>query len=250
MSLKFLLATIAIAAMSSVLGWHDAAWALDVCSLAIFLGVGCGLAPALFLTRLQSTCGAPSIDRGARDAIVLLTAGTTRVPLIEHLEPGMFAYGRILKAGELYRACKQDGGECKIIVSGGDTRGYGMAEAQIYGRCLHRLGVDVGDVTLEERSMNAWQNAQFAADVLRRRRADRVLLVSSGFHLQRSCLYFRHFGVDAIPVRADYLAARMSPWPVAYNFAVADVAIHEYIGMARYYVYNMLGWNIAAVPRG
>lgn len=250
MSLKFLLATITIAAMSSVLGWHDAALALALCSLVIFLGIGCGVAPALLLTRLQSTCATPPIGRGMRDAIVLLTAGAERVPIIGDIEPGIFAYGRIAKTVELYRACKQEGGDCNIIVSGGDTRGYGMAEAQVYGRCLHRLGVSIGDVTLEERSMNAWQNAQFAADLLCRRQANRVLLVSSGFHLQRGCLYFAHFGVKAIPVRADCLTAMMSPWPIGYNFAVADVAIHEYIGMARYHVYNLLGLNIAATPRG
>jgi hypothetical protein len=33
--------------------------------------------------------------------------------------------------------------------------------------------------------------------------------------------------------------------PLAYNFAVADIALHEYLGIMRYHVYNALGWNSA-----
>jgi uncharacterized SAM-binding protein YcdF (DUF218 family) len=91
--------------------------------------------------------------------------------------------------------------------------------------------------------MNTWQNAQFTRPLLQRYNADRVLLVSSGIHLRRSMLYFSHFGINAIPVRGDYLRAIFSPLPRSYNFAVADFALNEYIGILRYYAYNMLGWN-------
>jgi hypothetical protein len=60
-------------------------------------------------------------------------------------------------------------------------------------------------------------------------------------------MYFAHFGIDTTPVCADYLSASMSLLPAAYNFTVADFAIHEYIGVARYHVYNALGWNAPAV---
>ena len=35
----------------------------------------------------------------------------------------------------------------------------------------------------------------------------------------------------------------LSILPIGYNFAVADLAAHDYIGMLRYYIYNFLGWN-------
>lgn len=95
--------------------------------------------------------------------------------------------------------------------------------------------------------MNTWQNAQFARPILRQYGADRVLLVSSGIHLRRSLLYFAHFGIDPVPMRADYLRARLLPLPLAYNFTLTDFALHEYVGIARYYVYNALGWN--STPR-
>jgi uncharacterized SAM-binding protein YcdF (DUF218 family) len=73
-----------------------------------------------------------------------------------------------------------------------------------------------------------------------------VVLVTSGLHLRRSILYFSHFGVHALPARADYVRAAMSPLPVTYNFLLMDLALHEYAGLVRYRVYEMLGWNIKA----
>jgi hypothetical protein len=35
----------------------------------------------------------------------------------------------------------------------------------------------------------------------------------------------------------------MSILPTGYNFAIADLVVHEYIGILRYYIYNLLGWN-------
>lgn len=58
--------------------------------------------------------------------------------------------------------------------------------------------------------------------LLKWRRCSRVLLVSSGFHLRRGMLYFAHFGIHAVPVRADYVDGVRSWLPLSYNFAMAD----------------------------
>ncbi len=76
------------------------------------------------------------------------------------------------------------------------------------------------------------------------------MLVSSGIHLRRGLIYFAHFGVGATPVRADYLRAVWSWLPLSYNFVLADLALHEYTGIARYHVYNAMGWNAARTPPG
>jgi hypothetical protein len=44
--------------------------------------------------------------------------------------------------------------------------------------------------------------------------------------------------------------ALASPIPLAYNFALADLAVHEYTGILRYYVYQQLGWNVTAHAAG
>jgi len=251
MTLDALLILILSAIVLAMLKWRRCSRALLVMAVALLLAVGCGLLPTWLLTRLQSDVAADApIAWGQRNAIVLLGAGTVRVANGGPVEASLFAYGRISKTAALYRACRQSGNACKVEVSGGDARGLGQSEAAIYAGDLQRLGVDAADLLLEPRSMNTWQNAHFSGPLLKSWGADRVLLVSSGFHLRRGMLYFTHFGIQATPVRADYVDGVLSWWPQSYNFTMADLALHEYVGIARYRFYNAMGWNVQATKPG
>ena len=251
MSLNVLMILIALAWL---LGWRKrrhSSGVLAVLALVFFLAVGCGPLPVLLLGRLQSdVTHARPLDWGQRNVIVLLGAGTVRVDGAGPVEASLFAYGRINKAVALYRACKATGNVCKLEISGGDARGLGQSEADIYGQDIRQLGVPADDLLLESHSMNTWQNAQFSGALLEAEAADRVFLVSSGFHLRRGLLYFRHFGIRPTPVRADYVDGELSWLPLSYNFTMADLALHEYTGIARYHWYNAMGWNVTATRPG
>jgi len=106
-----------------------------------------------------------------------------------------------------------------------------------------QLGAADTDILLERRSMNTFQNAEFTEAILRQQRFDKLFLVTSGLHLPRALLYFSYFGIYPTPCAADYIVPQMSIFPIGYNFTIADLAAHEYIGMLRYYIYNFLGWN-------
>lgn len=218
-------------------------------ALIVFLAVACGPVPIWLMGRLQTPYpGDAAVAWGQRNAIVLLGAGTVKVPDDGAIEASLLAYGRIDKAAALYHACRQQVGRaCRIEVSGGDARGTGRSEAAVYGDALRALGVDAADLMLEGRSMNTWQNAQFSAALLKPFAPDRVLLVSSGYHLRRGMLYFAHFGIEAVPERADYANGQMSWWPLSYNIAMADLAVHEYTGVWQYHWYNLMGWNAKPV---
>lgn len=79
---------------------------------------------------------------------------------------------------------------------------------------------------------------------------EQMFLVTSGIHLRRGVLYFGHFGLRGQPVRADYVSALPSLIPQSYNFLVMDLAVHEYIGYLRYFVYEWMGWNVTAQRPG
>jgi uncharacterized SAM-binding protein YcdF (DUF218 family) len=251
MILNTLLILILLAIVLALLKWRRCSRALLALTAILLLAAGCGPLPTWLLTRLQSDYVAQApVAWGQRNAIVLLGASTVQVASSGQVEASLFAYGRISEAAALYRACRQSGNACKVEVSGGDARGFGESEAAAYAGNLQRLGVDAADLLLESRSMNTWQNAQFSGPLLKSWGADRVLLVSSGFHLRRSMLYFTHFGIEATPVRADYVSGVLSWWPLSYNFAMADLALHEYAGIARYRWYNAMGWNVQATRPG
>jgi len=251
MTLDALLILILLAIVLALLKWRRCSRALLALAVILLLAAGCGPLPTWMLTRLQSDVAVDApIAWGQRNAIVLLGAGTVQVANGGPVEASLFAYGRISKTAALYRACRQSGNACKVEVSGGDARGLGQSEAAIYADDLQRLGVDATDLLLEPRSMNTWQNAQFSGPLLKSWGADRVLLVSSGFHLRRGMLYFTHFGIQATPVRADYVDGVWSWWPQSYNLTMADLALHEYAGIARYRFYNAMGWNVQATKPG
>jgi uncharacterized SAM-binding protein YcdF (DUF218 family) len=166
------------------------------------------------------------------------------------VEIAPLAYGRVMKTLELYQACKLKGGSCIIVVTGGDPQHHGASEAAVYSARLRLLGVDSAAILVEGRSLNTWQNAQYTAELLKAHPVEQLFLVTSGIHLRRSLLYFGHFGLQGQPVRADYVSAMPSVTPQSFNFLVTDLAVHEYVGYWRYFVYEWMGWNVTAVRPG
>jgi len=238
--------------LAALLAWRRrrrCAGVLAGFSVLLLLAVGCGPLTARMLSGLQAGLPASFDGWRGRNVIVLLGAGTVRTP--SGVEPSLFAQGRIATAASLWQACHAQAGRvCRVEISGGDALGNGDSEAAVYRKALLGLGVDAADLLLEPRSMNTWQNAQFSAPLLQSVGAQQVLLVSSATHLRRARLYFAHFGIVATPVRADWLDAMPGWLPSGANFMLADVALHEYLGIARYHLYQRMGWNVQATKAG
>jgi len=238
-------------ALAWLLAWRRRrrlAWGMAGVTAVLFLLVACGPLPCWLLRNLQRPYAAGAEPAWTnRNAIVLLGAGT-ELRRGGAPEPALLAYGRIVKAAELYHDCKSAGRQCLLLVSGGDSQRHRVAEATVYARVLRNLGIPPQDLELESHSRNTWQNAQFSRPLLQAWAPQRVVLVTSGVHLRRSLLYFAHFGIHPVPVAADHLSATLSRWPLAWNLALCDLALHEYVGIARYYEYNAMGWNAPPLP--
>ena len=247
MTLILFLILLAIGLVLLAMHRPRAGWCFSLTALAWLFFAGCGPLTGMLLDHLQAGF-APDVARwGQRNAIILLGAGTVRGNS-GLVEPSLYANGRILRAAQLYHACKTTGADCKLEVSGGDAMRLKQSEADVYALSLDRLGVPRADLILEGRSLNTFQNAQYSRPLLQAYRADKVVLVSSAVHLRRASLYFAHFGIRGEEVRGDYVRARYDWLPTSENLSFADFAIHEYIGVARYHLYNALGWNVPRVP--
>ncbi|RUL66090.1 YdcF family protein [Dyella dinghuensis] len=244
MLILWLLVLVLIGFLFGLFRWRRCQWTLYGLALALFLASACGPLPKWLLTHLQSPYAVrPDISWAQRNAIVLLGAGTARIEDTDRVEPTIFADGRIIEAYALYRSCKQAGDNCKLVVSGGDAFHNGMSEADSYAAVLQSMGVDPSDLILDARSMNTWQNAQFVQPLLHAYQPQRVVLVTSAFHLRRAQAFFAHFGMDPTPVRGDYIQVRLTWLPNVWNMTLTDTALHEYIGILTYHLYNVLGWN-------
>ncbi len=223
-------------------GWRHLSVAL-VLVLLLVLGLT-GTAP--LSQRLLSDLQEPFVDLphpdwGERNAIVVLGSGTVEVG--NQTNPSLTGFGRIETAVTAWRDCKAAGHFCTIVVSGGDPHGKGVAEADVFAETLRELGVPDADTLRDSNSRNTFENARLTSRLLEGRGFDRVFLVTSGYHMQRSLLFFRHFGLSPQPLPALTLQADSTWLPIAGNVAAADTALHEYLGMLQYRIYNALGWN-------
>jgi len=243
MILSALVAVLLVAVVLGACRWRRSSRVLYALALLAFLLAGCGVVPRWLLGWLQGPYAMrPALDWAPSNAIVLLTSGAAPLP-DGSIEPGIAAYGRIVQAATMYRDCARASHRCTVLVSGGDPSRYETPLAVAYAQVLRQLGVPSTDLRLESRSLTTWQNAQFSRPILAALGAQRIWLVTSGFHLRRSELYFAHFGIHATPVRADYVHAAIAPWPGISNLVLAELAVHEYAGIVRYRVYNLMGWN-------
>ncbi len=217
----------------------------------IFGSCACGPVPYFLLGYLQINDRLTDVDWQPRNTLILLGGGVTKRPDSETVQNLTFTFARLTETARLYNICKKDKlNKCRVIASGGDPAKLGKSEAEVMQNELVGLGVSPEDITLEDRSLNTYHNAKFTAAILKDQDNDLIILVTSGLHMERSKLYFQQFDVNPIPAPADYLVAPMSLIPIAYNLALTDFAIHEFVGMLRLRIYNQLGWNATASEPG
>jgi uncharacterized SAM-binding protein YcdF (DUF218 family) len=224
---------------------------LFLIAMASFIFIGGGFFPQLLLTHLQKNViplDKPTWQK--KNAIILLGVGTLHLPNKDTLRPTVVGYSRIYETARLYFSCKKSATKCLVIVSGGDALSVGESEAVIYQKTLMDLGVANSDFILESKSMNTYQNAKFTSALLQKQSFNQIVLVTSAIHMERALLYFSAFDVKPTPAPADYLTAIHSFPPLGYNFAMTDFALHEYIGVVRFHLYQFMGWNIGNTKSG
>jgi uncharacterized SAM-binding protein YcdF (DUF218 family) len=188
--------------------------------------------------------GAPSRTDpafGARNAIVLLSAGLDRWKPDAPFGPTTDGMFRIRRAAADYAACKAGGRFCKVIISGGDPDGHGISDAELYAAEVQALGVGEADVILEAHSNTTYENAKFVEPLLRSGRYDVIVLVTSAYHMRRARLAFDRLGFNVISDAAPADHAEFSFVPRRQNFRLAWRALHELGGIVQLRLYDCAG---------
>lgn len=217
---------------------------IGLLTIALFIFVGSGFSPRVLLNYLQKIPTEKNIAWKEENTLILLGAGISQDPYSQTNYPSVLAFSRLNKTAILYRACREGNHTCHVLISGGDPLKKGHTEASVYRKQLIALGVDQHDIQLETKSTNTFQNAQFCQALLITNPPDQgIVLVSSAFALKRTLTYFAYFGVHPQPIAADFITIPISIWPLAYNFVMTDLALHEIIGLLQFKAYNLLGWN-------
>lgn len=149
------------------------------------------------------------------------------------------AADRILAAAALARRYP----DARIIFTGGSSNliSNDAREADYAGALFESLGVATARLTMERRSRNTEENAEFSKALAMPKSGERWLLVTSAYHMPRSVGLFRKagFSVEAYPVdwrvggRADLAAFSVF---ADEGLARADLGLHEWIGLLAYWL--------------
>lgn len=161
-----------------------------------------------------------------------------------HLHKGA---DRIMHTVQLYKLGKVK----KIILSGGSGLLIGeqeSSEANEMRKVMLISGVPEEDIWLEENSRNTRENATFTAALLAERDIDqdRLLLVTSAFHMRRSLGCFQQAGLRPEPYSTDFYTAYPADYTLDSLLIPAEGALTNWTRLMRewtgYLMYSLLGY--------
>ena len=136
--------------------------------------------------------------------------------------------------------------KARLVFSGGsgDLLGIRKPEGNVAKEFFSELGVSADRVTIEGKSRNTQENAQFTRDLIKPRTGDRWVLVTSALHMPRAVAAFHKAGVEVIPYPVgystsgdwqDYLIHTLAP---SAAMPLMDMAVREWIGIAVYWLFG------------
>jgi uncharacterized SAM-binding protein YcdF (DUF218 family) len=194
--------------------------------------------------RAWEVAATPMHEVGNYDVAVILTGVTSyRADVSDRIHTTKGA-DRFLHPLQLYRLGKVD----KFLISGGSGRLLEgtVPEAEQIEKVLLMAGVPEEDIITETDSRNTRENAVNTAALLKKHPEwQKVLLVTSAFHMRRSAACFEKAGVNADTFSTDFYASerRYTPdetiIPNVTAFSNWHRLIHEITG---YIVYKLMGY--------
>lgn len=200
----------------------------------------CGFSPLgnWLLYPLESRFPPWDASEGAPDGIIVLggpidpdISAARKVPVIRN------APDRIVTAAILARKYPN----ARIIFTGGnaDLTSNDAREADYAGEIFERLGISEARLTMERRSRNTFENAEFSKQLAAPKAGERWLLITSAYHMPRAVGLFRKVGFAVEPCPVDWRLRGRADLLSFSDLAIdgleqTDIAVHEWIGLLAY----------------
>ena len=179
-------------------------------------------------------------DAPTADAIVMLGGGMGSNTNVYPYAEMWNGADRVWHAARLYKA-----GKAPIVIPSG------VCERESTLPLLLDFGVPESAVVIEDKARNTEENAKFVEKMLAPRntqnRRNRVLLVTSAWHMRRSVLMYKRYApsLEIIPAAVDYEATVVTErpflikdiWPDAFMLSANSCLFKEEIG---YWGYRLM----------
>jgi uncharacterized SAM-binding protein YcdF (DUF218 family) len=210
---------------------------------AVVLLAICGFSPLgnWLLYPLEQRFPAWDAARGAPDGIIVLGGSIDPEISAAHGRAALtHAADRMVAAAALAYQYPN----ARIVFTGGNANlvsDDSAKEADYALSLFESLGIPGGRLTMERRSRNTGENAEFSKALVNPKDGERWLLVTSAYHMPRSIGLFRKAGFAVEPYPVDWRGGRAAD--LLTFSAVAsdglermDVAVREWIGLTAYWV--------------
>jgi len=210
--------------------------------VSVVLVAICGFSPLGNLLLYPLEARFPSWDptHGAPDGIVVLGGAIDGDLSVSHGKAVFTrAADRVIEAAALARQYPK----VRIIYSGGSANlmDADAREADYAAAIFERLGVAKDRLTMERRSRNTKENAEFSKLLAAPKSGERWLLLTSAFHMPRSVGIFRKAGFAVEPYPVDWRTGGSGDLLTFSPFALdglerTEVAVREYLGLVAYWI--------------
>lgn len=190
----------------------------------------------LLLQGLEQRYVPPDLEKitGKSDAIVVLGGGAVSdVPDISGREAlSAISMNRLITGLRLQKQLN-----VPVIISGGQVFADSGTEAAAAEKVLLELGVPPSQIFLDLEARNTTENAANVAALCREHQWQKMVLVTSAFHMPRSMLNFAEAGVSAVPFPCDYqLSGKrqigvFSFVPQGFALELSAMALKEHLGL-------------------
>jgi uncharacterized SAM-binding protein YcdF (DUF218 family) len=239
---------IGIALLGAILlATRIASFGRELLVASVVLLAVCGFSPLgdLLLYPLEARFPPWDPARGAPDGIVVLGGGIDADLSASH---GTVVFtraaDRVVEAAALARQYPK----ARIIYSGGSANliDADAREADYAAAIFERLGVARDRLTMERRSRNTRENAEFSKQLAAPKSGERWLLLTSAFHMPRSIGVFRKVGFPVEPCPVDWRTGgsgdvlKFSPL-VLDGLERTEIAVREYLGLVAYRISGKTG---------
>jgi uncharacterized SAM-binding protein YcdF (DUF218 family) len=202
----------------------------------------CGFSPlgSWAIYPLESRFPPWDASRGAPDGIVVL-GGSIDADLSAARGVAVYrgAVDRVITAAALALRYPN----ARIIYSGGSSNLItdDAKEADYATAVLESLGIPKARLTMERRSRNTRENAEFSRAIAAPKDGERWLLVTSAYHMPRSVGLFRKAGFAVEPYPVDWHTGGRADLLTLSSIAVeglerTDVAVREWMGLVAYWI--------------
>jgi uncharacterized SAM-binding protein YcdF (DUF218 family) len=216
-----------------------------IAALAVLLTLSAAPVANALLWRLEHSGTSTYRDDVTYDAIVLLGGIVDEEVTATSGQP---SYNDNVERVVMTHRLLRDGKARFVIVSGGpmNPNRAAFGEAVVLGRQLEDWGIAKDRIILEDKARNTRENAVYTQQIARERGFERVLVVTSAFHMARAAECFAAVDMKVDTFSVDYrahehMAGELERWlPRAQSLAESAAVVRELSGRL---VYRLQGYG-------